>query len=295
MDARAASPVVIDTATNVRDRATALFARGVRAVIRYYTSSMSSGKLLRPDEARALGEAGLGIAVVYQVMQNQRIHFSQAHGTTAGRNAWRYAMETIGQPAGSAIYFAVDYDASTQDVEQAIVPYFEAARAQLRPGDLMKSYRIGVYGSGRVCGRLLDLGLVDLAWLAAPTGWAGYQAFRNSERWVLRQDLHISMEGVPVDPDYVQPGRVDFGQFTVAPSCEVPGAKAVGKHRVTSTALNVRRAPDPDAAIVGSLSNGTIVDVVGFAGEAHGWAALASSTEPGIVGYSSMNYLAAVR
>ena len=146
MESQSTGPIVIDTATNVRVHAKALFARGVRVVIRYYTSNMGSGKLLRLDEARALSEAGLGIAVVYQVAQNKRSDFDRERGKTAGNNAWRYAMQTIGQPAGSAIYFAVDYDASTHDVEQAIVPYFEAARAQLRPGDPMQSYRIGVYG-----------------------------------------------------------------------------------------------------------------------------------------------------
>ena len=216
MESQSTGPIVIDTATNVRVHAKALFARGVRVVIRYYTSNMGSGKLLRLDEARALSEAGLGIAVVYQVAQNKRSDFDRERGKTAGNNAWRYAMQTIGQPAGSAIYFAVDYDASTHDVEQAIVPYCEAARAQLRPGDPMQSYRIGVYGSGRVCA-LLDRGLVELPWLSAASSWAGYQEFLGS------------------DPTTYSPAARTAGSSRFRPK-RVLG-EAVGEHRVIANRL----------------------------------------------------------
>ncbi|MBW7456573.1 DUF1906 domain-containing protein, partial [Paenibacillus sepulcri] len=62
-----------------------------------------------------------------------------AHGMSDGMAALREAV-LIGQPQGSAIYFAVDYDAGTQDYE-AIAQYLRAAAAQLA------GYRTGVYGS----------------------------------------------------------------------------------------------------------------------------------------------------
>lgn len=281
------SPVVVDTASNVSAHAKGLFDAGVRVVLRYYTSNMESAKLLSLDEARAICGAGLGIAVTYQVSQTDPEDFDRDKGEHAGKTAWNYARSTIGQPAGSAIYFAVDYDASSSDIEQRIAPYFEAARAQLRRGDLMQSYRIGVYGSGRVCAALLDRGLVDLAWLAAASRWGDHQRFQDSMRWALCQHPHTTIADVNVDPDEVQGSCVDFGQFTVPLA-----GRPVGKYRVTATTLNTRSAPDADATKVGSLAKGAVVDVAGFAGDAYGWAALTNPNEPGIMGYCSAKYLA---
>jgi Rv2525c-like, glycoside hydrolase-like domain len=53
---------------------------------------------------------------------NSSAAFSSAMGAADGK----YAAKTIGQPAGSAIYFAVDYDASAADIRNRIIPYFRA-------------------------------------------------------------------------------------------------------------------------------------------------------------------------
>ncbi|MDO5705430.1 MAG: hypothetical protein Q4G49_10220, partial [Paracoccus sp. (in: a-proteobacteria)] len=53
---------------------------------------------------------------------------------------------------------------------QAISEYFAEIGARVRPA----GFRVGLYGSGLIWGRMLDAGLADLAWLAAATGWSGH-------------------------------------------------------------------------------------------------------------------------
>lgn len=284
-------PAIIDTAKVLTNAAPSLFSGGVRVVIRYYTSDPDSWKILNPSEAEAIAKAGLGVAAVYQVRQTKPEDFGRDKGDEAGRIAKRYARDTIGQPPGSAIYFAVDYDASKSDLDEAIVPYFEAARAQLREGDPGQRYRIGVYGSGLVCQTLLDEGLVELAWLAGASAWRGSRDFVESDRWAIHQRRKTTIEGVEVDPNDLGKDRVDFGQFYLAGPQPAAPARSVGTYRVTARWLNVRPAPTTNNEPFGSLRNGTEVEVVGFAGDDYGWAALAEKTDSGQQRYTSARYL----
>ena len=56
--------------------------------------------------------------------QSAPASFSEAAGRLAGRRAHDYAQSVIGQPENSAIYFSVDFDASSNDLRDRIVPHF---------------------------------------------------------------------------------------------------------------------------------------------------------------------------
>ena len=201
-----------------------LKSKGIAAVGRYYTRNRSNRKILQPEEAQALAAAGIRIWPVYQDRQNQAADFSHDKGVAAGARALTYARDVIGQPAGTAIYFAVDFDATTAQLETAIRPYFTGvAKAFREAGNL---YRAGVYGSGLVCKALLEAGLVAYTWLSMSSGFAGTAAFKASGRWHLTQKLEV--EGfcnlASVDPDLVNPAQPDFGAFLLghAPMAAVP-------------------------------------------------------------------------
>lgn len=229
---------IIDTNRDTTRHLDALRAAGIETVIRYYARSMSS-KVIRRAEARAIAKAGLRLGIVYEGAGDRLSAFSQDMGYRDAAFSRSHGAREIGQPAGSAVYFAVDFDASAAETRRAILPYFRGvARAFEEPNGL-PVYRVGVYGSGAVCAAVLDAGLAELAWVSCSTGWSGYRAFVASGRWNLKQHLPVTIAGLDTDPDDVNPARLDIGDFvpgaaTPSRTAEVLTASdAVDTHRAT--------------------------------------------------------------
>src|SRR5574341_1064293 len=141
---------IIDIPFNTASRIPSLVSQGVRTVIRYYNFSNSQSfpeKRLELAEAQMLAAQGMQIAVVFQQRQNRVEDFTASKGVAAGRRAYRHAQDNIGQPAGSGIYFAVDFDASRSEIEHNITPYFEGVtRAFAEESGGTPEYRLGAYG-----------------------------------------------------------------------------------------------------------------------------------------------------
>ncbi len=160
-------------------------------VFRYYSETTSQPeKVLTPGEARALQDAGLRLAVVYQDRARRAEDFTLEHGRRDGQFAAQYARQ-IGQAPGSTIFFAVDYDAPAADMGR-ITTYFDGVREALAAGPAGGSgLGVGAYGSGFICRSLAEQGLVTHTWLAEATGWresASYQGW-NVKQFVTHQAL----------------------------------------------------------------------------------------------------------
>ena len=205
----------ISTNLNVGGQASCLQQAGIGFVFRYYSlTTQQAQKRLTKAEADLLSAAGLQIGVVYEDKPDVVSYFSSARGQQDGRNAFRYASQ-LPQPTGSAIYFAVDYDASPGDVAGVITDYFNGVvqgLSQARAVAGGPSYAIGVYGSGLVCGSITsNVSGVSLAWLAESTGWDGSSSYSG---WDVKQSIAAAaLCSLGVD-DYegcVAPG--DFGGF----------------------------------------------------------------------------------
>lgn len=214
---------IIDTPANTTSKLGCLKTKGVTTVIRYYNfrnSQQLPDKRLDPPEAQALAASGLQIAVVFQQGQNSASAFSDAQGFKAGLAAFRHARDKIRQPTGSGIYFSVDFDASTSEVNQRVVPYFQGVRrAFSQESNGGPSYRVGVYGSGLVSTLLTARGLIELTWLAMSRG------FRGTKEALQAGAFHLSQVppekvlcGLDVDFNEPNPARPDFGAFTLAVS-----------------------------------------------------------------------------
>lgn len=119
-------------------KARALAAAGYRFAARYLVPSAYAWKRLTREEAEAITAAGMQIISVYETSAN-RPAGGAPNGTADGKAALAEAI-AIGQPTGSAIYFAVDYDAQPKDYE-AIEAYLRTAANEI------PSYQPGVYGS----------------------------------------------------------------------------------------------------------------------------------------------------
>ncbi|MGK7912394.1 MAG: glycoside hydrolase domain-containing protein [Synechococcus sp.] len=207
---------IIDTATPITSHISCLKENGYSTVIRYYTRYRGNPKLLKVQEAEAILRAGLSLAIVYQDYNNSPRNFSRRNGYQAGQFAYKYARDEIGQPEYSAIYFAVDYDASQEELNANISEYFKGVQAAFE--DLAEGeeplYRIGVYGSGLTCSTLLAQNLVTFTWLSMSTGHRGYDNFEASNHWHLKQ-LYPSTTacGIAVDENV---SNSDFGAFSFA-------------------------------------------------------------------------------
>lgn len=286
---------IIDTPYNTADKAQALAASGVRTVMRYYNFSNSRTfpeKCLTLAEAQALAAAGLQIGVVFQQRQNQVADFDKARGVAAGTRAYRYARDSIGQPAGSGIYFSVDFDATRSEITAAIKPFFEGVKAAMEEeAGGHHGYRIGVYGSGLVSSTLAGLGLIELTWLAMSRGFRGTREALAAGNYHLAQvPGEATLLGLDVDYNEANPQASDFGAFTIDPGDEPGHAATSPRYRVTArSGLRLRAGPGTDFDIIGSLAPGQIVHVVS---SHNGWAQVDVQGDGLVDGFASEYFLA---
>ena len=199
----------IDCALDCTKKVTWLKAAGTEFVGRYYRNSASHFAALTHGEGQALSSAGLAIVALWESKSDVLEHFSYAAGVDEGTSAYRQAM-TAGQPAGTPIYFAVDFDCSISGIAGSVNDYFRGvAHGFDAIGSGSPSYRIGVYGSGNTCGWLLSHQRVGYTWLAQSRGWGGFQTFG---KWNIKQGPSKTK---PFDHD-TDEANTDYGAFVVA-------------------------------------------------------------------------------
>ncbi len=192
----------LDINRNCAAIAAELVADGYEFIGRYYKTTHGSHPLTY-EEARALTDAGLSIVALWENgFPTSRGYFSYGKGVHDGVAAYHMALTEARQPAGTPIYFTVDYDAAPEDITGGISDYFHGVRNGFHTiGRGAAAYAIGVYGSGAVCGHLLDHApAVTYAWLSLSTGWRGSAGFT---RWNIRQHTapNNTVHGVPADLD----------------------------------------------------------------------------------------------
>ena len=211
--------LILDTAQDVTARLPALKTASYGTVIRYLTTNTASEKCIKPAEAKAIAAAGMRLGLVFEIwggfdnFAHGDINLST--GAEHGAFARQYAP-TVGSPAGAIICFAIDTDVTSTQNASLVFPYFRAAKAAL-----VGQYRIGAYACGLVCQTLLDAGIIDAAWLAAPTSWNGSRAFAATNRWVLKQGLPQTIAGLDADPNSWIPGG-DIGDFVPFATTSAP-------------------------------------------------------------------------
>ena len=191
------------------------FAAGIAGLqmkfaVRYY--AQDTGKCITAAEARALSSAGLKLVMVYQDSQDKIQFFDKTQGTDNAQRALKLAAK-IGQPAGSAIYFAADFDPTADEVRGPISDYFMAVN-QVFNASAVK-YRIGVYSSGLTCRLLRDASLVQFAWLSQSVRFAEYNAFRPRAHMIqVFPNRDILGGKLNIDDDIAQ--VADYGAFQLA-------------------------------------------------------------------------------
>jgi len=202
----------IDMPRDARDVALELRDNQLDFVARYYRDPTSRWPTLSPEEARSLSAAGLRLVAVWESHSHRPEYFSYDEGYYDALQAYRQAW-LVGQPAGTAIYFAVDFNAQPADVMGPVDRYFRgiaAGFAAARGPNPGPGYRVGVYGSGAVCDYLKHMRLAQYAWLSNSTAWSGYDSFAD---WDIRQSGPSQMLSFDQDQNEA---RGEYGGFRVA-------------------------------------------------------------------------------
>jgi hypothetical protein len=190
-------PKGFDTTQDTTPHVAAIKANEYDFVARYL--SQSHWKVVGAAEAAAITAGGLGLVLVYEDGPTASNYFSFGRGQADGVRAAQQAS-LIGAPSDTVLYFAVDYDASTADIEGVITQYFNGV------ADAVKSfaaangnaYAAGVYGSGATCNAITGAGLARCSWLAQSRGWSGHDTYTG---WSIRQGMPAVIAGLSVDPD----------------------------------------------------------------------------------------------
>jgi len=201
---------IIDTPLNVTDSIDCLIKEGVETVFRYYAYDIGLSKVISRKEATAIVSAGLKLGIVYENYNgNQLSSFNYNSGYSDACAAYVYGSETIGQPFGTAIYFAVDVDVTDDQINTLIVPYFEGVRDGLADNAKNgETYIVGVYGCGAVLQVLKAKALCEYRWLSESTAYNGTSAAIENDAYDFRQ-VYVSGFSIcgitEVDEDVLAP------------------------------------------------------------------------------------------
>ncbi|MEI7027220.1 DUF1906 domain-containing protein [Paenibacillus sp. y28] len=174
-----------DCATPLTAQTAAAFAAdGFEFVARYLVPS--GWKRLTVDEAELITAAGLQIVSVYETTADRALGGREA-GLADGAAAIQVA-KLIGQPEGSCIYFAVDFDATAVQM-QAVIAYIEGAK------EAADGYITGAYGSYSVVEALHASGACSRFWQT----YAWSSGKKSAAANIYQYENDITMNGIGVD------------------------------------------------------------------------------------------------
>lgn len=201
------------------DRIATLKANGYSIAGRYISGG--SNKILTRDEIKLITGSGISIFPIYQEYNNELKYFDQPQG--AGQAQKAHASATgLGVPAGTIIYFAVDVDATGDDIQSHVIPFFRGVNAAMAAaGDI---YRVGVYGSRNVCSTISANGLAVSSFVSGmSTGFSGNLGFSLPANWAFDQISNLTLApGTPgeieIDNDIVSGRDLGFKSTTAIPA-----------------------------------------------------------------------------
>lgn len=198
------SQIGFDADQNCSRVAEKAVAAGASFVCRYL-------KNLTTAEVMALHDAGLAIVLIWETSADRALGGATA-GVVDGTRA-REMAAALGAPAGTAIYLTADFgEVVMQDA--VVLGYFAAAKRVFAD-----QARTGIYAEGAVCQAALDQGIADFTWLAGGRKMRGTQAFMDSGRATIVQDVGDLQGldlGIDIDSDVAIDG--DIGAWMPAAS-----------------------------------------------------------------------------
>jgi peptidoglycan hydrolase-like protein with peptidoglycan-binding domain len=179
-----------DTSTPLTTaKAGSLWSAGYRTIGRYLNVE---SKRYQPGELGVIFGAGLTTFPIYQEFNDSSDDFTYFKGYNQGVAAVRRARQ-LGFVANTVIHFAVDYDATNDDITAVIIPFFQGIRDGVATSTSV-SYRVGIYGTRNVCARVSAAGLAVSSFTAGmSTGYSGNLGFPLPANWSYDQIRNYSI------------------------------------------------------------------------------------------------------
>ncbi|TWG02829.1 uncharacterized protein DUF1906 [Streptomyces brevispora] len=188
------------------DRAKWLKNSGCEIVGRYlYSPDPNFEKEIRPGELETILAAGLKFFPIMQVHGRDVTEYNYTTGFQHALIAHEQATK-FNIPRGSVIYFAVDFDATQDEMDPFIVKYFNGVVVGL--ADRGKKYIHGVYGSRNVCINATQKTYARYSFVSGMSwGFSGNLGFPLPANWSFNQIKEISGietggEGGKIDLDH---------------------------------------------------------------------------------------------
>jgi hypothetical protein len=173
---------------------------------------LTSRKILSPDEATKLLDAGLTIGLVWEYTAGRAASGADV-GVADAKEAEAQAV-ALGYPNNLPIFYAVDFGTSPS----VVLPYFQGISS-------VAAHPVGVYGSLQVTEGVLNSGYATVAWQTC--GWSGLAV---SSRASLYQRLHATVanpvagtdENVLIHPFPMWAGSVSAPVVVTPPPIHTP-------------------------------------------------------------------------
>lgn len=181
---------------------------GFSHVGRYLTGSVGTEhipKFITLDEIKCIESAGLSVFPIYQDGGYELDYFKNPTQGSIDAQTAILAAERIGVPAGTTIYFAVDFDCYGYQVDTFIIPYFAHINMFFNSFRNKKKYKAGIYGPRYVCSKVSDYGLVSTSFVAdMSTGFSCNLGYPIPKNWAFDQFFEktfSSSPSFPIDKD----------------------------------------------------------------------------------------------
>ncbi|WP_433796660.1 glycoside hydrolase domain-containing protein [Actinoplanes sp. CA-252034] len=175
-------------------RAQALRAANFTVVGRYLENASASpdalDKQIKPGELADIFTGGLRVFPISQYDGRSIDNFTYSTGYLHGKRAHERAVGH-GFNRGTVIYFAVDFDATDDQIDSNILPYFHGVQAAL--AEMGRRYVAGVYGSRNVCTRVTSQAYTRFSFVSGMSyGFSGNLGFPLPGNWSFNQIKEIS-------------------------------------------------------------------------------------------------------
>lgn len=156
----------IDSAKALTSYGKALLADGITFVIGYYFAFSSFKDRLSLPQTSHFSSLGIYNLGIWEGAGDHAGYFTPQQGAMDGEHAAAQAKDA-GQPLGTPIYFAADYDSEPAE----IIPYATKFQDSVKAAGFVT----GIYGNGITCQALKSAGIVSYTWLSQSTGFSGYE------------------------------------------------------------------------------------------------------------------------
>jgi len=189
--------VACDASTIIdREKAYTLVENGYKIIGRYLTGTVGGvrSKAMTTEELEIIFDNGLRVFPIYQDGGYYAEYFVKGKGTTDANKAIQ-AAKKLGFPKGTAIYFAVDFDAYDYQVDSLILPYMAEVRSVF---DADGSYEVGIYGARNTCIKCQNDPSVRSKYSFVSnmsTGFSGNLGFPMPTNWSFGQFYELTIGG----------------------------------------------------------------------------------------------------